>query len=171
MRAIVGIVAIVEKNHFMGGEEKVAGGKPWTDEENKLLLSMVAEDFSFQEILDSGSFPGRTALAIRVQIQRLGVSSSEKTEHISMVPAIEPCNENMSLEKVVKLFSSAFEQMCASKEIDKFMLERFRIVFQAAKDYVPLLAGFEKWDKIEKQIEELEAAVAELRPTKSVTKA
>ena len=144
----------------------MVGGKPWTEEENKLLLSMVAEDVSFQEILDSGKFSGRTAFAIRVQIQRLSATPPVKAEHLLAVPAIEPSPENMSMEKVVKLFSSAFEQMCASKEIDKVMLERFRILFQAARDYVPLLAGFEKWDKIEKQIDELAAEVAEIQETR-----
>ena len=48
------------------------------------------------------------------------------------------------------------------KKIDKLSLERFRIIFQAAKDYAPLLAGYEKWYRIEKRIEELSAAVAEL---------
>jgi hypothetical protein len=74
----------------------------------------------------------------------------------------------MSLERAVKLFSSAFEQICSSKEVDKRKLERFRIIFQAAKDYGPLLAHFEKWDKIEKQIEELATAVAELQAAKGI---
>jgi hypothetical protein len=56
------------------------------------------------------------------------------------------------------------------KEVDKLALERFRIIFQAAKDYAPLLAGYEKWEKIEKQIEELAAAVAELQAAKGVKK-
>jgi hypothetical protein len=67
------------------------------------------------------------------------------------------------MEEVVKLFSTTFEQVCALKEVDKLVLERFRIIFQAARDYGPLLAHYEKWEKIEKQIEELAAAVAELQ--------
>ena len=46
--------------------------------------------------------------------------------------------------EVVRLFSGAFEQVCALKEVDKLVLERFRIIFQAAKDYGPLLAHYEK---------------------------
>jgi hypothetical protein len=57
------------------------------------------------------------------------------------------------------------------KQTDKLALERLRIVFQAAKDYGPLLAGYEKWDKIEKKIDELSAAVAELQATKGDKKA
>ena len=54
--------------------------------------------------------------------------------------------------------------MCAMK---KLSLERFHIIFQAAKDYAPLLAGYEKWDKIE----ELSAVVAELQAAKGVKEA
>jgi hypothetical protein len=75
------------------------------------------------------------------------------------------------MEEVVRLFSRAFEQICALKEVDKLVLERFRIIFQAARDYGPLLAHYEKWEKIEKKIEELSAAVAELQATKGIKKA
>jgi len=66
------------------------------------------------------------------------------------------------VEEVVKLFSMAFEQICRLREVDKLVLERFRIIFQVAKDYGPLLARYKKWEKIEGQIDEL-AAVAELQ--------
>jgi hypothetical protein len=75
------------------------------------------------------------------------------------------------MEKVVKLFTTAFEQICGLQEVDKLELQRFRIIFKAAKDYGPLLAGYEKWERIEKQIEELAAAVAELQAAKSAKKA
>jgi ribulose 1,5-bisphosphate carboxylase large subunit-like protein len=71
----------------------------------------------------------------------------------AFVETIEQSVDALSMEKVVKLFSTAFEQICAMKEVDKLVLERFRIIFQAAKDYGPLLAHYEKWDKIEGQIE------------------
>jgi hypothetical protein len=60
------------------------------------------------------------------------------------------------MDMVVKLFSMAFEQICASKEVDEFVLEGFRIVFQAAKDCWPLLAYY-GW-KVEGQFEGLAAA-------------
>jgi hypothetical protein len=75
------------------------------------------------------------------------------------------------MEEVVKLFSMAFEQICGLSVVDKLVLERFRIIFQAAKDYGPLLAHYEKWEKIEGQVEELAAAVAELQAAKSMKKA
>ena len=144
----------------------MAGGKPWTDEENELLLTMLAENLSFQEILDSNEFSERTAEAIKVQIRRLGRPSVDSKQ--PMFEAIEPSPENLSLEQVIKLFSSAFKQICNSRKVDKCDLERFRLVFQAARDYGPLLSHFEKWESIEKQIKELSAAVAELQAAKDV---
>jgi predicted nuclease of restriction endonuclease-like RecB superfamily len=74
------------------------------------------------------------------------------------------------MEEVVKLFSTAFKQICEVQQVDKLTLERFRIIFQAAKDYGPLLSSFQRWEKIEKQVEELAAAVAELQAAKGVKK-
>ena len=34
------------------------------------------------------------------------------------------------------------------EEVDKLVLERFRIIFQAVKDYGSLLGGYEKWGGI-----------------------
>ena len=48
--------------------------KPWTHEENELLLKMSEEGKSIRAIYDSGAFPGRTVNAIRMQLQRLGAS-------------------------------------------------------------------------------------------------
>jgi hypothetical protein len=89
----------------------------------------------------------------------------------AFVETIEPASDALSMEEVNKLFSTAFEQICALKEVNKLVLERFRMVFQAAKDYGPLLAHYEKWEKIEGQIEQLAAAVAELQAAKSAKKA
>jgi hypothetical protein len=74
------------------------------------------------------------------------------------------------MEEADKLFSAAFEPVCALKEANKLVPERFRIIFQAAKDYGPLLAHPEKWGRIEKQVEELSAAVAELQAARGVKK-
>jgi hypothetical protein len=146
-------------------------GKFWTEEENKLLLKMFEEGKSLEEIYDSGSFPERTVDAIRMQIQRLGLNSFVQTIRGSFVQQIEPAKDAMCMEEVVKLFSTAFKHICTLQEVDKFVLERYRIIFQAAKDYGPLLAGYEKWEKIEGQIEELAAAVAELQAAKGAKKA
>jgi hypothetical protein len=137
-------------------------GKPWTDDENKLLMEMVAEGCTVEDIVESERFSGRTSDAIRAQISRL---------ETSLVDKIEPAKDALTIEKVVKLFSTAFEQVCSTRGVDKLALDRFRIIFQAAKDYEPLLAGYEKWDKIEKRIDELAATVAELQAAKGAKKA
>ena len=121
-----------------------------------------------QEIYESGAFPDRTVPAITMQLQRLGVSPVRR---MPIVAPIEPAQQAMSMERVVKLFTAAFEQICALKEVDKLSLKRFRIIFQAAKDYVPLLASYEKWEKIEKRVEELSAAVATLQAAKGIKEA
>lgn len=136
-------------------------GKTWTDKENKILTEMVAEGFAIEDILESGRLADRSPEAIKAQIVRLEPSFVEK---------IEPAKEVLTIEAVIKLFTTAFGQLCASKSIDKATLDRFRMIFRAAKDYGPLLAHFEKWDKIEKEIEELSAAVAELQAAKGTKK-
>jgi len=144
----------------------MARGKPWTAEEIAVLEKMAAQGLSPQEIFDSGKLPGRTVRAIGKQ----AYGSIVHTNPTAIVHTIEPAREAMPMERVVKLFSTALKQICAMKEVDKLALERFRIIFQATKDYAPLLAGYEKWEKIEKQIEELAAAVAELQATKGIEK-
>jgi hypothetical protein len=80
-------------------------GKPWADEENSLLLDMVAEELSPQAIFDPGRFPDRTVDAVRMQVQRLGtyVQTTRKT----FVQTIEPAKDALSMEEVVKPFSTA----------------------------------------------------------------
>ena len=56
------------------------------------------------------------------------------------VITIERAQNVLTIERVVELFSTAFEQICGLREVDKLVLERFRIIFQAAKDYGSLLA-------------------------------
>jgi hypothetical protein len=145
----------------------MARGKPWTDAELEILQQMAAQGLNPQQIYDSGKLPGRTYRSIVRQIS----GSIVYTKPTAIVRTIEPAKDALPMEKVVKLFSTAFKQICSLQEVDKLALERFRIIFQAAKDYGPLLASFEKWEKIEKKIEELSAAVAELQAAKSPKKA
>jgi hypothetical protein len=147
---------------------RMARGKPWTEKEIRVLGEMTGAGLSAQHIYDSGRLPGRTVQAI---IKQLSGCSIVNTIPSALVNTIEPSENVLSMEEVVKLFSTAFGQICAIQEVDKLALERFRIIFQAAKDYGPLLAGYEKWEKIEKQIEELAAAVAELQAAKGAEKA
>ena len=149
------------------GAVRMGRGKPWTDAENRLLLEMAEGGLNPQQIYDSGRFPERTVEAINKQLERCRFVA---TRQKAFVETIEPSEDVLSMEEVVKLFSTAFEQICGLSVADKLVLERFRIIFQAAKDYGPLLAHYEKWEKIEGQIEELTAAVAELQATKGIEK-
>jgi hypothetical protein len=158
----------VVEEAFKRGAVKTARGKPWTDAENRLLLEMAEGGLNPQQIYDSGRFPERTVEAINKQLERCRFVA---TRQKAFVETIEPSEDALSMEDVVKFFSTAFEQICSLSVVDKLVLERFRIIFQAARDYGPLLAGYEKWEKIEKQIEELAAAVVELQAAKDAKKA
>jgi hypothetical protein len=146
----------------------MARGKPWTDTELKLLADMAAQGFNPQQISDSGKFPERTYNAIKKQMLVFGLVA---TRQKSIVATIQPAPDVLNMEEVVRLFSTAFNQICTLQEVDKLVLERFRIIFHAARDYGPLLAGYERWEKIEAQIEKLAAAVAELQAAKGTEKA
>jgi hypothetical protein len=125
---------------------------------------MVAEGLTAKQIYSSNRLPGRTLFAITKRKFALTAGAPEKPGLLA--PAILPAEGALSIESVVKYFSNAFQQICGLTEVDKLTLERFRIVFQAAKDYGPLLAGYEKWEEIEKQITQLRTAVAELQAAK-----
>jgi hypothetical protein len=146
----------------------MARGKPWTEEEIAILDELASQGLSPQQIYESGRLPERTVDAIRKQLK---LCSIVQTKHTAIVQTIEPAPDALSMEEVVKLFSTAFKQICELQQVDKLTLERFRIIFQAAKDYGPLLSSFQRWEKIEKQIEELAAAVAELQAAKGAKKA
>jgi hypothetical protein len=56
-----------------------------------------------------------------MQIQRLGVNSFVQTIRGSFVQQIEPAKDAMRMEELVKLFSTAFGQICTLKEVDEFV--------------------------------------------------
>jgi hypothetical protein len=57
-----------------------------------------------------------------MQIQRLGVNSFVQTIRGAFVQQIEPAKDAMRMEEVVKLFSTAFAQVCALKVVDKLVV-------------------------------------------------
>jgi hypothetical protein len=147
----------------------MARGKPWTDMENELLLKMFEEGKSPQEIYDSGNLPGRTFQAIVKQLNTFG--SLVKTNRTVIVNTIEPASDVLSMDEIVKRFSTAFIQICELEEVDKLTLERFRIIFQAAKDYGPLLKFYENWEVLEQRVKKIEELLAELQARKAREKA
>ncbi len=141
------------------------GGTHWTEEENKIIREYIEQGQGAQQIYASGKLPGRTYEAIRKQVNIEALIAAKTT---AAVEPVEPAADALTLEKVVKLYSTAYEQICRTEKVDKLALERLRIIFQAAKDYAPLLAGYEKWDKIEQRLDELTAQVAQLQAGKNV---
>ena len=139
----------------------MARGKPWTDEEIKLLMEMAEQGLSPQEIYDSGKLPDRTFQAIVKQLNTF--SSKVKTIPAAIVKTIEPASDVLSMDEIVKLFSTAFKQICGLQQVDKLSLERFRIIFQAAKDYGPLLKFYENWEAMEQRVKKIEELLAELQ--------
>jgi cell fate (sporulation/competence/biofilm development) regulator YmcA (YheA/YmcA/DUF963 family) len=146
----------------------MARGKPWTDNENSMLLEMANQGMSPQEIYDSGKLPGRTFQAIVKQLNTF--SSLVKTNRTAIVKTIEPAADALSMDEVVKLFSTAFKQICELEEVDKLTLERFRIIFQAAKDYAPLLSRYEEWEALKQRVEKIEKLLAEIKSQRAEQK-
>jgi len=76
-------------------------------------------------------------------IQRLGtyVQTTRKTfvqtMRNSFVQQIEPAKDAMRMEEVVKLFSTAFGQICALKEVDKLVLSSLARELTMAETTVP----------------------------------
>ncbi len=144
------------------------GGTRWAEEENKILRELIEQGLGAQQIYASGKLPGRTYEAIRKQVN-IEALIAAKTR--TPVEAVEPAADALTMEKVVKLYSTAYDQICRTQQVDKLALERLKIIFQAAKDYAPLLAGYEKWEKIDKRLDELTAQVAQLQASKNVPQA
>jgi len=144
------------------------GGTRWTEEENETLRALVEQGLGAQQIHGTGKLPGRTYEAIRKQLNMEALAAAKGS---TTVETIEPAPDALTLEKVVKLFTTTLDKICQTEKVDKLTLERYRIIFQAAKDYGPLLAGYEKWEKIEKKLDELTSAVAQLQAAKNTAKA
>ena len=149
-------------------EAVTLGGTHWTEEESKVLQELSKLGLGAQQIQASEKLPGRSYESIRKQLSAQALAAAKGT---SNVETIMPAPDVMKLEEVVKFFSIAFAQICQLETVDKLALERFRIIFQAAKDYAPLLAGYEKWDKIEEKLDELSATVAQLQSAKNLPRA
>jgi len=137
----------------------MARGKRWTKEEDKLLEDMVKQGLSVEEIVESGKFPDRTYEAIRMQIGRLPFVRQRQKIIVEQIAPVDV----FSLEEVLRRFSSAFQKICDADEVSKLELERYRIVFSAARDYGPILASFERLKNVEEEITNLRKMVEEVK--------
>jgi hypothetical protein len=68
-----------------------------------------------------GKLLARTYEAIR---KELSLDFLVATNRTAIVATIESASDALSMERVVKLFSTAFEQVCALQKVDKPVLER-----------------------------------------------
>jgi len=128
-----------EEEAFKRGAVRTARGKPWTDAELKLLMDMAAQGFNPQRIYDSGKFPGRTLHSIVKQFY----GSIVITKPGAKVITIEPSQDALSMESVVKLFSTAFKQICGLTEVDKLVRETLSL---AGTPYVEMPAVMAKYN-------------------------
>jgi len=137
----------------------MARGKRWTEAETKLLMEMVKEDKSVEEIIKSGKFPNRTSMAIQNAVKRFSFDSQKKKFIDSQIREAEI----VGLETIVARYVDAFNKICDLKEYDKADLERFRIIFQAAWKYRELFREYQKLEDLEARVESLEKLLAEVK--------
>ena len=137
----------------------MARGKRWTEAETKLLMEMVKEDKSVEEIIKSGKFPNRTSMAIQNAVKRFSFDSQKKKFIDSQIREAEI----VGLETIVARYVDAFNKICDLKEYDKADLERFRIIFQAAWKYRELFREYQKLEDLEHRVESLEKLLAEIK--------
>ncbi|MBT0160799.1 hypothetical protein G4O51_12535 [Candidatus Bathyarchaeota archaeon A05DMB-2] len=143
----------------------MAKGKRWTDVEIQLLMEMVKEGKSENEIFQSGKFPNRTFMSIRNAVQRLTFGAQKKKSNGAQIREAEI----VGLETIVARYVDAFNKICDLQKYDKADLERFRIIFQAAWKYRELFREYERWEDLEARVESLEKLLAEIKEQRSKT--
>jgi cob(I)alamin adenosyltransferase len=147
----------------------MARGRRWTEAENRLLLEMAEQGMSTQTIYESGKFPNRTFQAIQNQLKRLGADLTghkkfQLTGQISEAEIVE-------LETVVKRFVDAFNKICDLTKCSKQDLERFRIIFSAARVYFDLYFKLQSFEEVRTRVERVEKLVEQLAAEKKAEKA
>ena len=141
----------------------MAKGKRWTDAEMKLLMEMVNEGKSVEEIMQSGMFPNRTFMAVQNAVKRLSFDSQKKKSFGGQIREAEI----VGLETIVARYVDAFNKICDLTQYRKEDLERFRIIFQAAWKYRELFREYEKWEDLEARVKSLEKLLAEIKEQRS----
>lgn len=139
-------------------------GKRWTETENKLLLEMIRKGMTIQQIYDSGILPNRNFRSIQVQLQRLGTDLCTQKK-ICLSTQISEA-EIIALDSVVKRFVDAFNKICDLTECSKEDLERFRIIFAAARVYFDIYFKLQSFKEVEARVERVEKLVEQLATEK-----
>jgi len=142
----------------------VARGKRWTEAENRLLLEMAKQGLNVQEIYESGKFPNRTFHAVQNQLKRLGadLTGQRKFQFTGQIRE----GEIVELETVVRRFVDAFNRLCELNECNKAELERFRIIFSAARIYFDLYFKLQGFEEVKARVERVEKLVEQLAAEK-----
>jgi len=138
----------------------VGRGKRWTEQESQKLLEMLEAGMTVGQICQSVRLPGRSFCAILKQAQRLGADLSRQRK-IRLSGQIREA-EILPLEALVSRFVDAFNKLCDLTEASKEDLERYRIVFSAARTYFDLYLRLEEFSEVKSRVERLEAMVAQL---------
>jgi len=141
----------------------MAKSKKWTEEEIELLMKMVKEGASENEIFESGKFPNRTFMSIRNAVQRLPFGAHRKKSNGAQIREAEI----VGLETIVARYVDAFNKICDLTQYRKEDLERFRIIFQAAWKYRELFREYEKLEDLERRVKSLENLLAEIKEQRS----
>jgi hypothetical protein len=93
----------------------MARGEPWTEQEISLLEEMAESGMNPQQIYDSGKLPGRTLHSIVKQFYG-NISIVKQT---AKVITIELAQNPLSMERVIRLFSTASEQICGLSVVEQ----------------------------------------------------
>jgi hypothetical protein len=125
---------------------------------------MTEQGMGIQEIYESGKFPNRTFRAIQNQLQRLGAGLSAQKK-FQMSAQIREA-EIVELETVVRRFVDAFNKICDLTECSKEELERFRIIFSAARVYFDLYFKLQSFEEVKARVERVEKLVEQLAAEK-----
>ena len=136
----------------------------WTLSDVRLLEEMVRSGMTWQEIHDSGKFPGRTYDAIRNQIKGLGSHSTSQKKFL-LTSQIDEA-EIVELDTVVKRFVDAFNKICSLESCNRQDLERFRIIFSSARVYFDIYFKLHKFEEVESRVERVEKLVEQLEAEK-----
>lgn len=139
-------------------------GKSWTETENKIMQEMVRKGMTVQQIYDSRVLPDRNFRSIQAQLQRLG--SELCTQKKIFLSAQINEAEIAGLESIVRRFVDAFNKICDLKECSKEDLERFRIIFAAARVYFDIYFKLQRFEEVETRVEKVEKLVEQLASAK-----
>jgi len=134
----------------------VARGRPWTDDENRIITEAYAKGASIEEIAKRLP-PGRTARAVDKRIGRLGLRGDSQTMKKFYCQTIEG-DEIMSREEALKVLSAVIKRLKEGGEMDEGELVRLRTVISAIRRYFAVFDSYEKYAELEERIRRLEEA-------------